>query len=98
MTLGQKLAADEAGTYGAPIRAAEAFGLGYSEESAVFEPVRFGDSSEAIGDTRSALTWKMGVSKRDVEGRLEARGRLGADLKAGLVETSGRVGLRPSRL
>ena len=64
----------------------------------VFEPVRAGNSSKAIGDTRWVLTWKMVACKRDVRARLAAEGYQDPELMTGLAETSWCAGLYFSHL
>ena len=50
--------------------------------------------SKALSDSRSAPIWRMVDGRRDVKPRPAAKGPQAPDLRAGLAETSGCVGLR----
>ena len=63
-----------------------------------FSPLHACKVQEQLVDTRWVLTWKMAEGEKCAKARLAAEGFQGPDLKDGLVETSGCVSLRSSRL
>ena len=57
-----------------------------------------GVHSEAIADTRSALTWKVADGKKAAKARLMVKGYQGPDLKADNMDVAGCVSRRTSHL
>ena len=64
----------------------------------VYSPVDPGSRGKEVVGTRWVLTWKAADGVKTAKGRLVAGGFQDPDLENGLVETSGRVSLRPSHL
>ena len=64
----------------------------------VFSPHSACAVQKQLVQTRWVLTWKIVEGKKRVTARLVAKGFQDPDLKDGLVETSGCVGLRSSHL
>ena len=88
----------EAKEHAACVKAAKDRGLAALRKFHVFEHLREGASSNAVADSRWALTWKTLDGQSNVKARPVPKGSQGRDLKDGLVETAGCVGLRSSHL
>ena len=94
--LGQGPTAEEATLHEGLMSAARVREPNDCKEFEDSQPLQSGTPSKSIADARRALTWKMVDGKKDPKARLVAESDQCPDLADGLVETSGRVGLRSS--
>ena len=85
-------------SYDNDVHAAETREVDARSQFKVYSFMELGECDRDVVGTRWVLTWKVADGVKTVRARLLATGYRGPDLKDGLVETSGCVSLRSSRL